>query len=247
MLSECIAGAPVSECDCRRAEHRHGERVTYIVHKCRGEACLAATREYERARTRRVLYGRSRLVDASPAREHVRQLMAQGMGWKQVARRAGVPNTTVGSLLYGKRPNAPDHPEHRPPRRQISRETSERLLAVTLDLAPGARVDATGASRRVQALVRAGWPLSHIAERADVDHQRVRALAHGRRSWTLRETADAVARFFRTAWQGPDHRVPGASASRARRYAERAGWAPALAWDDIDDPAERPRGLEAAC
>ncbi|MGW9825091.1 hypothetical protein ACUXNS_000075 [Brevibacterium pityocampae] len=227
-------------CDCPRARHEHGTRVMYVSHKCRCRPCTDAAAEYAQGLRRRHLYGRHNLVDAEPARQHVRDLMSRGMGWKRVARAAGVNTSMMYPLLYGKYLDQPDHPDRRPPRKQIRREYAEAILAVRFDLAAGALVDPTGTRRRIQALVHAGWPIAQIADRTGLDHQRLRETLRGLRLTTLRETRDRVAEFFTTAWHGPDDCVPPASVTRARNLARKRGWLPALAWDDIDDPSETP-------
>ena len=189
---------------------------------------------YEQQRRRRVLYGRSNLVPAGPVRDHIRALGAQGMGWKRVAKLSGVSMSGVAGILYGRGKHSGN--SVRPPRKQVTREVAEKILSVRLDIDDINGVDATGTRRRVEALVLAGWPIVHIADRIGVDAQRLRSVLNGRRDRTSVETRRLVQQFFRTAVQGPDARVSEQSRAGARRYAESRGWVPALAWDDIDDP-----------
>ena len=71
------------------------------------------------------------LVDAGPVVAHFRYLMAQGMGYKDVAETAGVSPHTVGNLLYGLR-GARAKPVTR-----LRRETAEKLLAASWARSPG--------------------------------------------------------------------------------------------------------------
>lgn len=103
------------------------------------------------------------------------------------------------------------------------------------------QIPALGTRRRLQALARLGHTGSDIAAALDLSPARISQLMRGNRSgrYVLTETAAAVAEVFErlcmTIPQGWTH-------DRARRAAERAGWPPPLAWSNIDDPDEQPRG-----
>lgn len=117
-------------------------------------------------------------------------------------------------------------------------------------LARGERltVPAVGTTRRLQSLFALGWTSTDIAARLGVGHARVGHLATtGKQDRVLRDTAAKVAAVYdelcMTIPQDPDEppsprhcRVH----DRQRRIAARRGWAPPLAWDDIDDPDEQP-------
>lgn len=252
------------DCHCPKAVHRHGSRTTYIVHGCRCDACREDNTVKARERRRAQLYGRHQLVDAEPARTHIRSLMDQGMGWKRIARAAGLNPSTVYPILYGKHADNPDHPEHRPPRKQILRSNADAILAVKLDLADAAFIPAIGTVRRIQALHAAGWTLSELAGRLGMsptnftrlhtDRKRrprkrmprrgVQAINRYRLHWTVqRVTADAVARLYDQLvdLDAAEHMTP-IGYARSVASAKRRGWAPPAAWDadSIDDPAARP-------
>jgi DNA-binding CsgD family transcriptional regulator len=95
-------------------------------------------------------------------------------------------------------------------------------------------IDATGTRRRIQALVRIGWPLSELADRLGVSLQNVYAYTKRDRVW--RSTATKI-----TAIYDELSMTPGPSSSASKR-AQSKGWAPPLAYDDdtIDDPKARP-------
>lgn len=207
----------------------------YKHHGCNCPVCKQANRDHSRNRTRMLAYGRWQpLVDADPARRHVRWLMANGMGWQRVAAVAGVSEGAVSRMLYGR--------NSRPPTRRIRRETETALLAVTLaGRAPHALVDATGARRRVQALAVIGWSLTEQARR--LGYSEVQGLAMVlRQQWVTVRTAQAVAGLYDQMWARP---APAElNAARTRRWAARKGFASPLAWDDdaIDDPRATPEG-----
>lgn len=212
-------------------ERAHGTRAKYVVERCRCEQCRRANREYQAARARNVAYGRetTNMVDPGPAREHVRALQAAGMGWRTVARAAGVSQGTMSRLL-GYDPKGLS---------RIRRPTAARILAVTPALEPSALVDGTGTRRRLQALVAAGWPQAHLAARLGWDPANFNVLISGSLYPRVQhDTAQAVRELYDALWNVAPDCAPG-FARRARGVAERRGWAPPLAWDDdtIDDPA----------
>lgn len=99
--------------------------------------------------------------------------------------------------------------------------------------------DATGTIRRIRALRRIGWTLEHIATDSGVGtFQAVDRIANRRVVTTA--TRDRIAATFDRLCM-----TPGPSA-KAKAHAIRQGWPPPLAWDDIDDPNERPRGVTDA-
>lgn len=103
-------------------------------------------------------------------------------------------------------------------------------------------VDITGTRRRAQALCWLGWSFAYQASRLGIDRNyytrtiRDNATISGR-------TAQAVARLYDelSGRLAPNT----ARTRRVRTLAMRAGYAPPLAWDDIDDPAAEPQGIEA--
>ena len=221
------------DCECKRARHEHGTRNAYVVDRCRCRPCRNASRDSQRERIRAQLYGRyDRLVDATEARNHIRGLMAAGMGWERIGEVVGT-RSGVAAILYGR--TSPDPAERRPPRRRIARDLHGRIMAVTLDLAAGAIIDGTGAARRLQALVAIGWTQTEIAARLGIHPGNLTPIIHGRSRIRV-GTAAKVAALYDQLWDQPQ------DDTRARKYAARLGWVPPLAWDDdtIDDPAVTP-------
>jgi hypothetical protein len=100
------------------------------------------------------------------------------------------------------------------------------------------KLDATGTHRRIRSLIRMGWRMDDIAEVAVPDHT-----SGGK--WVFevlkqpkvrQSTYDAISRAYEalSARRGPSQ--------RNATYASNKGWVPPFAWDDIDDPKERPQG-----
>lgn len=149
----------VRDCQHPHARHEHGTRLGYILDRCRCLPCAAANSDYERLRRRQRAYGRTLAgwVDAEPVRAHVHALQAAGLGWQTISKRAGVHNGAVSKLLYGRRR---EDGRVEPPTRRINPDMARKLLAVPVpgidELPGGARVDGTGTTRRLQALVAIG-------------------------------------------------------------------------------------------
>lgn len=98
------------------------------------------------------------------------------------------------------------------------------------------KVSALGPQRRIRALQALGWGRDKIA--AELGYSNGGSIAYLMRSETmLVATANRIAEVYdRLSMIVP----VGAGPDRARTWAKRHGFAPPLAWDDIDDPSERP-------
>jgi hypothetical protein len=176
-------------------------------------------------------------ADTGPVRLHVRSLMVAGMGYKRVAALAGVAESTVSRILYGRRDRGT------PPPKTIRYDLAQKLLAVELDLAPGTNIEASGTVRRGQALHALGYTLTEIAERIGWTVQNFCGILHrGAVPYALTVTVRTAQDVGRVYDELAMHRPTGPAADAAREHARRAGWFPPLAWDDdtIDDPNAQP-------
>jgi len=229
----------------------HGTKACYVYgpegrdtsRGCRCGACSQANRDEKNQRSRLIAYGRWQpYVPAGPAREHLKMLMRNGIGWKRAAEVAGVPNGTVSHLLYG-------GPKDRPPSRRIRPETEKAILSVrpSLDLmADLAWTDATGTRRRVRGLAVLGWSQPVLAARLGMKPENFTAAVRRRRVSAV--FARAVRDLARELTRDPLHQAPPETTPREKRaaacvrgYAARAGWVPLVAWgDDIDNPQAKP-------
>lgn len=98
--------------------------------------------------------------------------------------------------------------------------------------------DPTGTRRRLQALGALGWSKAAIAVATGIHERQIAQL----RSWDRpiwRSTAERVRRGYDALSMRLPPDTP--ASRRNRTYAARRGWAPPLAWDDIDDPAATPQ------
>lgn len=252
VAERATASGPERPCTHKRAHHPHGNRLRYVLDKCRCRPCRDAAADYERKRARlraSVAWGTADdpLVDAELARRHVRALMAQGMGLKRIKKVSGVGQDTLGALLYGKFVDDPSHPDHRPRRKRITRRVHDALMAVELDLADGARIDSTGTARRLQALVVVGWSKRALAKLLGIQQGNMHNLFTPHLKVTVgtaRRAKDLYDRLWDTE-PPTGTRYQRISVTKAKAYAKAQRFAPPLAWDDdtIDDPRARPHGI----
>lgn len=224
------------DCTHPHARHVHGTVTAYVRDKCRCRPCRDAVNAAKKARYRAACYGLpTGKTDAAPARAHIRALMADGVGFKTIAALAGVPTSTVSSILYG-RPNICK------PYKRISDDTAARILAVRPDIRHVSRyhiIDSTGTLRRLQALAAIGWSQAELGARLNIKQQNLSVLMTQPRCSV--GFARKVQALYDRLW---DQRPVGrdkwetAAITKARKHAERKGWLPPLAWDDdtIDDP-----------
>jgi hypothetical protein len=171
--------------------------------------------------------GHPLLVPAEASAAHAGSLQEQGIALKAIAVKAGVNYDNLCRIASGEA-------------RWVRQETHRRIMSVRT--AEGFYVDATGTHRRLQALVWLGWPLREF--------DRVRGVAPCatarilRKTVITRPTRDEIASLYDRYWSkhpDPQEHFEKMTVTQARRRAVRLGYAPPAAWDDIDDPAERPK------
>jgi hypothetical protein len=178
-------------------------------------------------------------VDAEPVREHLRQVNAAGMSYMAICERLGLAqNSSLQYLMWGRGAYGPGQ--------QVRRETAELILSYwpsLEDYPDGARIDATGTRRRVEALAVRGWARHFIAERVAMNDGNFRKAVN--RNRVTAKLARGVAAAYDELWDKDplEHGVPLSSVTRVRADATRLGFLSPLAWDDdtIDDPAAIPQ------
>jgi len=109
------------------------------------------------------------------------------------------------------------------------------------------RVDATGSRRRIQALKLMGWTLEEIAAVCGWKTPAAVSVVM-QRAKVLRGTAARVEEAHEELWsrwlRGElDGQVESGLRRRSIEQAQRQGWVPSAAWNDIDNPRERPKGI----
>ena len=226
------------ECTHPQARHRHGTRAAYVKDRCRCPDCTAANTAASRTATRERIYGCWQpYVDACPVREHIAALRAAGIGVERIAQLAGLSTSHIRQLA--------EHGGDAPTTQRVRPSTAARVLSVGIDnvsRAPRSRVDATGTSRRLRALVALGWPTELLADQLGRRPNSLHRSMTGQ-SVTVR-TAQEIANLYERLWNTRPPQATSAqraAASAARAHAAAQGWLPPLAWDDIDiDPTPAP-------
>lgn len=194
---------------------------------------------YENWRTRQHAYGRwqSVYVDAGPARERVAALRATGLGLRRIAELTGVRRGTLTELLTGRQSRTGR------PSEKVLQGTAEKILAVPVPevgyaaAADHTVVSALGATRRLQALVAAGWPASALAPQLGMTDSNLSQLVTGRQTTCTAARARAVAALFAELQM-----TPGPS-DRATQRGRTNGWPLPMEWDEevLDDPDATPQ------
>lgn len=165
---------------------------------------------------------------SAPVVEHINRLRDLGWTLAQIAEEAGVGATVPQATLAKKRA-------------RVLVSTYRGIMSIPLARRGSMRgVDATGTRRRVQALMRIGWPSREVAARVGTNpHALLVRLSDERVSYAFaHRIADLYEELART---------PGPS-RHARTLAAHLGYPAPASWDDgqIDNPRAKPRGVRRA-
>lgn len=219
-------------CHHKQAQHQHGDYVTYVLDRCRCLPCAFAYSEYDQWRRDRKAVNRPNLVPFDRACEHIERLRDSGWPMEVIAKRTGLSAWTIKRLSL--RQGA-----------LIQPATERRILAFAGESEDRAfLVDATGARRRIEALMAIGWSLLELSQRAGFsDHTLNLILKPGSRCRI--PTRETIKILYDEIWdQPPSDNLPYSLMVKSRmlNVARRRGYAPPLAWDDetIDDPNAYP-------
>lgn len=157
-------------------------------------------------------------VDGTATRERIQLLLDRGVGWKGIKAATGLSAWWLTSST-GK----------------VRARTEQLILGIPVPDEPvaGGRVSGLGTARRIQALACIGWPQAALGPMLGRGPAYTNQMMH--RGVLMSSTAADFARLYRELCV-----TPGPSEA-AKRIAAARGWAPPLAWDDIDDPDETPK------
>jgi hypothetical protein len=205
--------------------------------------------EYAHWRAREIAYGRwDPWADADAVRRHLERLRLARVSYDAIASVAGVSPMTVYRLLCGRPCVGEQGGSRRQPSARISAATAQRLLAVTPAMVEqvAARRDATGARRRLRALIALGHPAASLAHWLQIPPRRVSSVVYGTTATVTPCVHAAVCDLYDQLWNVPPPERTLAernAAAAARTLAASRGWPTPMGLDDdrIDDPAYRPR------
>jgi hypothetical protein len=202
--------------------------------RCHCQPCRTArNRHQKKIRVDREL-GRSPFTSPAKAQAHLVELH-RTMSWDTLEVATGVWFSNLVAIYQGKRT-------------KIRHETEAKILAVAAPAKgdPGQYIDATGSTRRLQALSRVGHSYATICEAAGTCPNRVVSIANGRQRTIRRDLADRIASTYqRLAFNPPPTNK---HTTRTRNVARAKDWRDPQWWDDyghIDDPDFDPSEADA--
>lgn len=219
----------------------HGKKSSYDA-GCRCQDCWQANRIAAKTyKLRRHRMGGSTTVDAAPTAAILNELLAR-MSATALASALDTTHTWVRSVAQGKTRRI--NPTKA--KKVADLYASDYLPPASNDDGRTTHMTPLGARRRVQALIAMGWTLHHIRDDAGVTLTLLKDLLAERwpviEARTHHKIADSYARLSMRLPEGDTPHQRGAI-TRARKRGSDNGWPPPLAWDDIDDPNEQPKGI----
>jgi hypothetical protein len=162
------------------------------------------------------------------------ELVRASLSSSDIAERSGVSGSQVRKLLRGDLPT-------------MLRVNSDAILGVPMphESRPGSRggwADATGARRRLQALAVQGFSAPVLSNESGVARLTINLIRAGTQQRIQLSTVRVIALLHDKLWDvNPlDTGSKLVAVSRTMKHAEREGWLPTEAWDDIDDPDCKP-------
>jgi glyoxylase-like metal-dependent hydrolase (beta-lactamase superfamily II) len=157
------------------------------------------------------------------ANAELRRMLAEGWSGPAIASACGIPRESAQRIIAALKARRPVHMGPR-----ISH------LVLTHTQPDAGSIAATVTRRKLQALACAGHSATTVAHAGDLPATTVARVRRGESLSIGPWIVDGVDR----AWLALNGRT--GTCGRARRFAERAGWAPAAAWGDIEDLGEEP-------
>jgi hypothetical protein len=137
-----------------------------------------------------------------------------------IAHHAHISPATISNLAAGRT-------------HSMNRAAATAILNVQPATSQHGWIDATGTTRRLQALARLGHDSATLAPLLGVNPRRVERLRRGEKPVVHATVAARVDQTYRALNMTPR---TGWQADRARNIATRKGWQPPLAWDDGNGP-----------
>jgi transcriptional regulator with XRE-family HTH domain len=218
---------------------------------CRTDTPVRARphQEYARWRTRQIAYGTwEPWADAAAVRGHVRRLRAARVSYQAIASAAGVSAMTVHRLEHGQGHASGRQCAEQRSTKRIRVAVAQRLLAVSPAIVEqqAVRQDASGARRRLQALIAVGHPPASLAHHLGAKPRWVSRIVRGTTATVTPRMHAAICDLYDQIWdkRPPEHTAAQRqAAAAARALAAGSGWPTPMGLDDdlMDDPAYRPR------
>jgi hypothetical protein len=206
---------------------RHGtdrQPASERVPHCECPRCDHALRLRRRNNKLRQL-GRPPRVPTGPVAAHVRALIDRGWTQANIATAAGVAQPTISETVAGKWAT-------------MKSANAAAILAVQGRPPQAQHLDPRVTIRQLQALAALGWPMREVCTRAGLHHRFGADLMRDTKRGISQEAADRITQTFTELCMT----VPlNTSTSRhVRTWAARQGWAPPLAYENMNDLADDP-------
>lgn len=190
------------------------------VPACRCEPCTTRAVREKKLRALERFAGRPRRVSALPVRRHIERLQQRGLTYAQIARASGLYASSIREIARGNR-------------QHTNRKAAEAVFAVSAGCSvTDGNVSAVGVVRRLRALYAIGIAQLVLVESTGLCRETIDDLVAGRWERINVRRVAAVRAAYDRLWMSPGTSV------KARKRAQREGWAGPLHWDDasIDDP-----------
>lgn len=200
------------------------KRATSTWTSCTCEPCLALRRRLGKLHRA----GRITPVPHDAAWQRLDDWLTAGYSPAWIASAAGLTVEAVQHLATRSRQG----------RGVMARHNARALLSADIATATTGHGPRIGATRRLQALAAIGWPMTRVADETGLHFVTLACVQRGAQNRIGAQLHRGIVAAYDRL-----HMTPGPSV-RARNDAHRKGWAPPLAWDDIDDPNEIPTGVE---
>lgn len=218
-------------------DHKHAATLTcFARHGCTCQPCTDGERAYRRRLNRLGPDGQrvGGRIPIGPAHHHLHKALAMGIRQADIARASGIDPETL-RRIYRQRTGT------------MWKRTADAILAVDLDQLTPFWVEGWRGRRRIEALEAQGYSLNRIINLTGVAPVTIYQIKSGE-SAIERPTFDRLDTIFRQhGLTRPVGDTPKENGwiTKTRRRALAAGYAPAAAWDDIDNPHEQPKGAAA--
>lgn len=213
------------QADDKRHGTEHGARRHRLEGEQPCEACYEGHRRYYRRyhKERRKGYVRRLPIGTGGVWNEIDKAYQWGYTFTEIANAVGVSRAHLYNI----------HAEG--PQRKVTPKTWQALRKFNVRQLRGSP---TGTIRRLQALHAAGWTSAYVMRQAGMEAEPGKRALRGEHTTFQAHSREAIADVYdRLEMQTPP---PGRHTTRARNRAKREGWAPPLAWDNIDDPNEQP-------
>lgn len=201
----------------------HGRGTHSQYRACRCEVCKAAVAKYARELRRKNMYGLPvgrRLVDAMPARMHLRNLYNQGYSLSRMSREFGVSTGALSMIMNGKT-------------KLMRYENLVKILYHDVTTIPSktiGRVDAAPYREHLRRLGANGWSGDSIAKLCGFDGYDDMYVFREATTYLLAENARKLGLAFAEIGDqvGPS--------KITMNYWRNKGWLPPIAYDEDDLP-----------